>query len=60
MHRMETPEPDQGADEQRGLGTDLAIGLGPTAAVIANKLLNRPPKPEPPKAEPPPENRPPD
>jgi len=33
-----TPKPD----ETRGIGTDLAIGLGPTVAVVTSHFLNRP------------------
>jgi len=40
--------------EKRSATTDIAIGLGPTAAVVANHLLSLPRKDPPPKVELPP------
>ncbi len=33
---------NKSAPVERGLTTDAAIAIGPTAAVVANHLLNRP------------------
>jgi hypothetical protein len=45
---------DDSAPLTRSLTTDAAILAGPTIAVVANHLLNRPKQPEPPKVEVPP------
>jgi hypothetical protein len=39
------PAPER--EISRGLTTDIAIGLGPTAAVVANHLLKKGDKPKP-------------
>jgi hypothetical protein len=41
MSEDRNPVPEDAHDEYRSLTTDIAIGLGPTAAIVAGHLLNQ-------------------